>query len=104
MTCTNCSAAVERVLHGLRGVRRANVALTLGEARVAYDSAFTDEVSLTLSIHTCHPSLLAPAQISRRCLWHTLASQKKPSAASTPDLMLVVYCSGLLCWSAGGYP
>ena len=45
MTCTNCSAAVERVLHGLGGVRRANVALTLGEARVAYDPAFTDEAN-----------------------------------------------------------
>ena len=44
MTCTNCSAAVERVLHGLRGVRRANVALTLGEARVAFDPAYTNEV------------------------------------------------------------
>ena len=44
MTCTNCSTAVERVLHGLRGVRRANVALALGEARVAYDPTCTDEV------------------------------------------------------------
>ena len=45
MTCTNCSVAVERVLHGVEGVRKANVALALGEARVAYDPAFTDEVS-----------------------------------------------------------
>ena len=43
MTCSNCSAAVEHILHGSRGVRRVNVALTLGEARVAYDPAFTDE-------------------------------------------------------------
>ena len=46
MTCSNCSSAVERILHGLRGVRRANVALTLGEARVAYDAACVDEARL----------------------------------------------------------
>jgi copper chaperone CopZ len=50
MTCSNCSSAVERILHGARGVRRANVALTLGEARVTYDPAFTDEARIAVLV------------------------------------------------------
>ena len=74
MTCTNCSAAVERVLHGLRGVRRANVALTLGEARVAYDPAYTDEVGpcSPAQADACARTLVT----SVRCL--TTFSTRKP--------------------------
>ncbi len=104
MTCTNCSAAVERVLHGARGVRRANVALTLGEARVAYDPACTDEVgpcslvqadacARTLVTSVCCLTTCTPRRPRGRDLpvYHVVKSSETGRSLSEPQSVKLPY-------------
>lgn len=49
MTCSACSAAVEKALRGRNGVTRAHVALTTQEARVEYQPMLVTKVRLSLN-------------------------------------------------------
>ena len=44
MTCAACTSAVEGTLMRVRGVVKASVSLTQGEAEVQYDAAITKPV------------------------------------------------------------
>lgn len=47
MTCSTCVGAVEHALAGVRGVRKATVALATAEAEVEYDSRWAARMRLT---------------------------------------------------------
>lgn len=50
MTCGGCVNSVQKVLTALPGVQSAEVTLTPGQARVAYDSTRVDRVALVQAV------------------------------------------------------
>ncbi|MEK6593473.1 MAG: heavy-metal-associated domain-containing protein [Pseudomonadota bacterium] len=50
MTCMGCVGSVQRVLQGLSGVKKVDVSLDQGQARVEYDSAVAGPVQFKTAI------------------------------------------------------
>ena len=96
MTCSACSARVERVARGVPGVTKADVNLLAGRLDVEYDGAGVPQAVIDAVTHEGYGAEVAPAGTAKRrsaAQEQAMKSMKRRLVVSLVFLVLLMYVS-----------